>query len=259
MAAHLLSNTGSASGSADIGAELAAQDIKPHLIHEAVTAEMAWRRAGTASTKTRSDVRGGGAKPWRQKGTGRARAGSNRSPIWTGGGDDLVIGGAGNDVLSGESGNDTIFGGDGFDFIVGGRGADRLTGGADSDVFVFTQFEESRSGAGNRDVITDFTIEQDIIDLSRLSQAGVNIAFAYDTGDGFALTPVGDFDFSRELVDVVLFTEITATGTLVRALHFDVYWFGRPDPGTADTDFEIEVLGVFGLDLFNFDTGFNRG
>ena len=86
MAAHLLSNTGSASGSADIGAELAAQDIKPHLIHEAVTAEMAWRRAGTHSTKTRSDVRGGGAKPWRQKGTGRARAGSNRSPIWTGGG-----------------------------------------------------------------------------------------------------------------------------------------------------------------------------
>lgn len=86
MAAHLLSNTGSASGSADIGAELAAQDIKPHLIHEAVTAEMAWRRAGTASTKTRSDVRGGGAKPWRQKGTGRARAGSNRSPIWSGGG-----------------------------------------------------------------------------------------------------------------------------------------------------------------------------
>jgi large subunit ribosomal protein L4 len=86
MAAHLLSNTGSASGSADIGAELSAQDIKPHLIHEAVTAEMAWRRAGTASTKTRSDVRGGGAKPWRQKGTGRARAGSNRSPIWTGGG-----------------------------------------------------------------------------------------------------------------------------------------------------------------------------
>jgi large subunit ribosomal protein L4 len=86
MAAHLLSNTGSASGSADIGAELAAQDIKPHLIHEAVTAELAWRRAGTHSTKTRSDVRGGGAKPWRQKGTGRARAGSNRSPIWTGGG-----------------------------------------------------------------------------------------------------------------------------------------------------------------------------
>lgn len=86
MAAHLLSNTGKASGAADIGAELEAQAIKPHLIHEAVTAEMAWRRAGTHSTKTRSDVSGGGIKPWRQKGTGRARAGSNRSPIWTGGG-----------------------------------------------------------------------------------------------------------------------------------------------------------------------------
>ncbi len=86
MPAHLLSTTGKAAGTADVGEVIAAQAIKPHLIHEAVTAEMAWRRAGTHSTKTRSDVRGGGAKPWRQKGTGRARAGSIRSPIWTGGG-----------------------------------------------------------------------------------------------------------------------------------------------------------------------------
>jgi large subunit ribosomal protein L4 len=86
MAAHLLSKTGKASGSAEVGEAIADQAIKPHLIHEAVTAEMAWRRAGTHSTKTRSDVRGGGKKPWRQKGTGRARAGSSRSPIWTGGG-----------------------------------------------------------------------------------------------------------------------------------------------------------------------------
>ncbi len=86
MPAHLLTKTGKASGDADMGAELQAQAIKPHLIHEAVTAEMAWRRAGTHSTKTRTDVSGGGKKPWRQKGTGRARAGSNRSPIWVGGG-----------------------------------------------------------------------------------------------------------------------------------------------------------------------------
>jgi large subunit ribosomal protein L4 len=56
------------------------------LVHQSVRAEQAARRRGTAATKTRGMVRGGGAKPWRQKGTGRARAGSSRSPIWTGGG-----------------------------------------------------------------------------------------------------------------------------------------------------------------------------
>ena len=56
------------------------------LVHEAVRAELNARRQGTASTKTRGRVSGGGAKPWRQKGTGRARAGSSRSPVWTGGG-----------------------------------------------------------------------------------------------------------------------------------------------------------------------------
>ncbi|WP_035125974.1 50S ribosomal protein L4 [Conexibacter woesei] len=56
------------------------------LVHESVRAELAAQRQGTSSTKTRGEVRGGGAKPWRQKGTGRARAGSSRSPVWTGGG-----------------------------------------------------------------------------------------------------------------------------------------------------------------------------
>jgi len=56
------------------------------LVHQSVRAEQAARRRGTAATKTRAMVSGGGAKPWRQKGTGRARAGSTRSPIWTGGG-----------------------------------------------------------------------------------------------------------------------------------------------------------------------------
>jgi large subunit ribosomal protein L4 len=56
------------------------------LVHQSVRAERAARRRGTAATKTRGMVSGGGAKPWRQKGTGRARAGSSRSPIWTGGG-----------------------------------------------------------------------------------------------------------------------------------------------------------------------------
>ena len=61
-------------------------EIKTHLLYEAVKMQLANRRAGTASTKGRSQVRGGGKKPWRQKGTGRARAGTIRSPLWTGGG-----------------------------------------------------------------------------------------------------------------------------------------------------------------------------
>lgn len=60
--------------------------VKPHVMHEVVVYQLAKRRAGTAKTKGRSDVSGGGKKPWRQKGTGRARAGTTRSPIWRGGG-----------------------------------------------------------------------------------------------------------------------------------------------------------------------------
>jgi len=61
-------------------------EVKTSVLHEVVCMQRANRRAGTASTKTRGEVRGGGAKPWRQKGTGRARAGTRNSPIWRGGG-----------------------------------------------------------------------------------------------------------------------------------------------------------------------------
>ena len=63
-------------------------DLEPNVavMHQVVTAQLAAARSGTHSTLTRAEVRGGGAKPWRQKGTGRARAGSSRSPVWTGGG-----------------------------------------------------------------------------------------------------------------------------------------------------------------------------
>ena len=66
--------------------EIFAVPLKEHLLYEVVINYRANQRQGTASTKTRGEVRGGGRKPWRQKGTGRARAGSNRSPIWKGGG-----------------------------------------------------------------------------------------------------------------------------------------------------------------------------
>jgi len=62
------------------------ETAKPHLIYEAIRNLLAGRRKGTAATKERSFVSGGGKKPWRQKGTGRARAGSIRSPLWRGGG-----------------------------------------------------------------------------------------------------------------------------------------------------------------------------
>ena len=73
-------------GDVALSDELFGIEPNPHAVHQVVRAQRAAARAGTASTKTRSEVRGGGSKPWRQKGTGRARAGSIRSPIWKGGG-----------------------------------------------------------------------------------------------------------------------------------------------------------------------------
>src|SRR3954453_8883292 len=70
----------------DLPAEIFDVQVNVPLIHQVVVAQQAAARQGTHSTKTRGDVRGGGAKPWRQKGTGRARQGSRRSPQWVGGG-----------------------------------------------------------------------------------------------------------------------------------------------------------------------------
>ncbi|MEO8290967.1 MAG: 50S ribosomal protein L4 [Gaiellaceae bacterium] len=84
--APLLDGTGKKAKDVTLTAEIFAVDVKPHLIHEAVRAEGAAARAGTQSAKTRGLVSGGRSKPWRQKGTGRARAGTTRAPQWTGGG-----------------------------------------------------------------------------------------------------------------------------------------------------------------------------
>lgn len=70
----------------DVADETFGAEFNEALIHQVVTAHRAQARSGTKAQKTRSDARGGGTKPWRQKGTGRARAGSTRSPIWVGGG-----------------------------------------------------------------------------------------------------------------------------------------------------------------------------
>jgi len=73
-------------GKLELQDHIFAAPVKPHLFHEVTTWQLAKRRRGTASTKERSAVSGGGRKPWRQKGTGRARAGTSRSPLWRGGG-----------------------------------------------------------------------------------------------------------------------------------------------------------------------------
>ena len=78
--------SGAASGQIAVADETFARPFNEALVHQVVVAYLAGGRAGTRAQKNRSDVSGGGAKPWRQKGTGRARAGSSRSPIWRGGG-----------------------------------------------------------------------------------------------------------------------------------------------------------------------------
>ena len=78
--------TGSEAGTVDVPDELFGIEPNVAVMHQVVTAQLAAARSGTASTKTRAEVAGGGAKPWRQKGTGRARQGSTRAPHWRGGG-----------------------------------------------------------------------------------------------------------------------------------------------------------------------------
>jgi large subunit ribosomal protein L4 len=84
--APVLDASGEKSKELTLEASVFAVEVKPHLVHETVRGELNARRAGTRAAKSRGLVSGGRSKPWRQKGTGRARAGSTRAPQWTGGG-----------------------------------------------------------------------------------------------------------------------------------------------------------------------------
>lgn len=86
LTAEIYSAEGEAMGEVDLNPDIFGIEPNTDVMHQVVTAQLAAKRAGTHSTKTRAEVRGGGAKPWRQKGLGRARHGSIRSPQWAGGG-----------------------------------------------------------------------------------------------------------------------------------------------------------------------------
>jgi large subunit ribosomal protein L4 len=86
LQATVIDGAGKSTGNQALPEEIFGGEVNVPLMHQVMTAQLAEARSGTASTKTRSEVRGGGIKPWRQKGTGRARHGSSRSPIWVGGG-----------------------------------------------------------------------------------------------------------------------------------------------------------------------------
>lgn len=86
MELNVVNATGEVVGTIELSSEVFEQDYNAALIHQVVVAQLANKRQGTKSTLTRAEVRGGGAKPWRQKGTGRARQGSIRSPQWIKGG-----------------------------------------------------------------------------------------------------------------------------------------------------------------------------
>jgi len=86
ISAKRFTNLGEESGTADLPDGLFSGKVNEHILWLTVRAHLAHQRQGNASVKTRAEVRGGGRKPWRQKGTGHARAGSIRSPIWVGGG-----------------------------------------------------------------------------------------------------------------------------------------------------------------------------
>ena len=83
--APVLGAAGEVADEAVLDGEVFGAELRPHLVHESVRAEAAARRPGTNTVKTRGQVSGGRSKPWRQKGTGRARAGTTRAPQWTGG------------------------------------------------------------------------------------------------------------------------------------------------------------------------------
>ncbi|MDQ4095589.1 MAG: 50S ribosomal protein L4 [Actinomycetota bacterium] len=182
--------------------EIFAVEPNVPLMHQVVTAQLAAARAGTASTKTRSEVRGGGKKPWRQKGTGRARHGSSRSPIWVGGG--------------------TVFGPKPRDYTVKvpkkmRRAALRsaLASKAREDaIYVLYDWNSPKTREAAR-LLRDAGIEKRFLLVLDPDQGSIVIDRAFRNLDGAAFTMLGSLSTYDVLVaDAVIFTR-RAFDTLV--------------------------------------------
>ncbi|MGH2697922.1 MAG: 50S ribosomal protein L4 [Actinomycetota bacterium] len=202
---------GKSTGSENLPDELFGGEINEAVMHQVVVAQLAAARSGTASTKTRSEVRGGGAKPWRQKGTGRARHGSERSPIWVGGG--------------------AVFGPKPRDYTMRVNKKMRRAAlrsaladkGGDSKIFILDGFDETKTkaaakcleaaGIGGRVLV--------VLDPDDDSSANVDRAFRNLEGAAFSLHgALGTYDVL--VADAVLFTRAALEGFIKKGSRQEV-------------------------------------
>lgn len=205
--ANVIDGAGKVTGQRDLPDELFGGEINEAVLHQVVTAQLAAARAGTASTKTRSEVRGGGSKPWRQKGTGRARHGSSRSPIWVGGG--------------------TVFGPKPRDFTVRVNKKMRRTAlrsalaakARDGNVWVLEGFEEPKTKAAATALKAAGVDGRFLVVLDPQDASSPTIDRAFRNLDKSAFSLVGSLSAYDVLVaDALLFT----SGSLERLSGVDV-------------------------------------
>jgi large subunit ribosomal protein L4 len=196
---------GKNTGTENLPDELFGGEVNEAVMHQVVVAQLAAARSGTASTKTRSEVRGGGAKPWRQKGTGRARHGSERSPIWVGGG--------------------AVFGPKPRDYTM--RVNKKMRRAAlrsaladkanDSKIFVLDSFDETKTKSAAKCLAAAGIDGRVLVVLAPEDDSSVNVDRAFRNLEGAAFSLHGALGTYDVLVaDAVLFTKAALTEFIKR-------------------------------------------
>lgn len=204
--ATVIDATGKNTGTRDLPDTLFGGEVNEAVMHQVVVAQLAAARSGTASTKTRSEVRGGGAKPWRQKGTGRARHGSERSPIWVGGG--------------------AVFGPKPRDYSMRVNKKMRKAAlrsaladkAGDSRIFVLDGFDQTKTKAAVKCLETAGITGRVLVVLDPNDDASANVDRAFRNLEGAAFTLHGALGTYDVLVaDAVVFTSAAFDEFLKRA------------------------------------------